>query len=120
MWWLRWPQSAAIGACSNSAKEAAQSPAPAPLPSAAATSAPVAHNQADMMFARMMIPHHQQAIQMSDTILAKQGIDARVVDLAKQIKAAQGPEIRADAGLAHPVGHAGNDAGMPGMGDMPE
>ncbi len=31
-----------------------------------------------MMFARMMIPHHQQAIQMSDMIFAKQGIDPRV------------------------------------------
>jgi len=46
------------------------------------------------MFARHMIPHHQQAIQMSDTVLAKQGIDARVVDLANTIKAAQGPEIQ--------------------------
>jgi uncharacterized protein (DUF305 family) len=41
-----------------------------------------------------MIPHHQQAIQMSDIILGKQGIDPRVVQLANQIKAAQGPEIQ--------------------------
>jgi uncharacterized protein (DUF305 family) len=46
------------------------------------------------MFAQQMIPHHQQAIQMSDIVLAKQGIDSRVVDLADQIKAAQGPEIQ--------------------------
>lgn len=41
-----------------------------------------------------MIPHHQQAIQMSDIVLAKQGIDPRVIDLANQIKAAQGPELQ--------------------------
>ena len=36
----------------------------------------------------------QQAVQMSDIILSKQGIDPRVVDLANQIKAAQGSEIQ--------------------------
>ena len=52
------------------------------------------HNQADVTFAQHMIPHHQQAIEMSDTVLAKQGIDARVIDTANRIKAAQGPEIQ--------------------------
>jgi uncharacterized protein (DUF305 family) len=52
------------------------------------------HNQADVTFAQHMIPHHQQAIEMSDTVLAKQGIDARVIDMANRIKAAQGPEIQ--------------------------
>jgi uncharacterized protein (DUF305 family) len=53
-----------------------------------------AHNDADVTFAQQMIPHHTQAIEMSDTLLAKQGIDPRVTDLANQIKAAQGPEIQ--------------------------
>lgn len=53
-----------------------------------------AHNSEDARFAQRMIPHHQQAVQMSDIILGKQGIDPRVVDLANQIKAAQGPEIQ--------------------------
>ena len=53
-----------------------------------------AFNDADVMFAQMMIPHHEQAIEMSDialdpTIGAVQGIR----DLATQIKAAQDPEI---------------------------
>ena len=39
-------------------------------------------NSADVMFVTMMIPHHEQAIQMADQILAKDGIDQRVVDLA--------------------------------------
>ncbi|WP_404473532.1 DUF305 domain-containing protein [Microbacterium aerolatum] len=49
--------------------------------------------EADEMFVTMMIPHHQQAIEMADILLAKDGADPRVVELAEQIKAAQGPEI---------------------------
>jgi uncharacterized protein (DUF305 family) len=51
------------------------------------------HNDTDAGFAQNMIPHHKQAIEMSDILLAKQGIDSRVVGMATQIKAAQGPEI---------------------------
>ncbi|HWI32465.1 MAG TPA: DUF305 domain-containing protein, partial [Microbacterium sp.] len=50
-------------------------------------------NDADILFARMMIPHHAQAVEMSDMILGKDDIDERVVELAEQIKAAQQPEI---------------------------
>ncbi len=45
------------------------------------------------MFAQQMFPHHPQAVEMGDMVLAKQGIDPSVVDLAGQIKAAQVPEI---------------------------
>lgn len=50
-------------------------------------------NDADIMFASMMMEHHAQAVDMSDTILAKDGIDERVIALAEEIKAAQQPEI---------------------------
>jgi uncharacterized protein (DUF305 family) len=65
-----------------------------------------------------MIPHHQQAVEMSDMVLAKQGIDPRVTELAKQIKAAQGPEIDTMQGW---LKQWGNPA-MPPMpsGDMPD
>ncbi|NLG55438.1 MAG: DUF305 domain-containing protein [Rhodococcus sp.] len=56
-------------------------------------SSDVAHNDADIAFAQGMLPHHEQAIVMSDIILAKADIDPRVIALAQQIKAAQGPEI---------------------------
>jgi uncharacterized protein (DUF305 family) len=62
-------------------------------PSTSASPATGPHNQADVMFAQAMIPHHQQAIEMSDIILAKDDINPQVSDLATQIKAAQGPEI---------------------------
>ncbi|KRE82091.1 DUF305 domain-containing protein [Arthrobacter sp. Soil763] len=51
------------------------------------------HNGTDTMFAQGMIPHHAQAIEMSDMMLKKQGTDAKVTALAGRIKAAQGPEI---------------------------
>lgn len=78
------------------------------------------HNDADATFARDMIPHHEQAIVMSDIILAKQGIDSRIAELATQIKAAQGPEIAtmkqwlAQWGAPAGAGHEGHDM----SGDM--
>lgn len=51
-------------------------------------------NDADIMFASMMKEHHAQAIEMSDILLSKDGVDDRVVSLAEEIKAAQEPEIR--------------------------
>ena len=52
------------------------------------------HNSADTMFAQMMLPHHEQAVIMSDLMLAKDGLDPRIEELATKIKAAQGPEIQ--------------------------
>ena len=52
-----------------------------------------AANSADFVFVSLMIPHHEQAIVMSDIVRAKEGVDERVVELAEEIKAAQGPEI---------------------------
>ena len=41
----------------------------------------------------MMIPHHEQAVAMSDMLLDKSGLNAEVKMLATQIKNAQQPEI---------------------------
>lgn len=57
------------------------------------SSAAAQFNDPDIAFVTQMIPHHQQAVEMADILLGKTGVDTRVVDLAKQIKAAQGPEI---------------------------
>ena len=65
--------------------------------SAMSTTQPTAvsaqHNAADAMFAQMMLPHHAQAVEMSDIMLAKPDIGAKITLLAKDIKAAQAPEI---------------------------
>jgi uncharacterized protein (DUF305 family) len=50
-------------------------------------------NEADVTFAQMMTPHHEQAVAMCDIILQKTGVDPKVTELANQIKAAQQPEI---------------------------
>ncbi|WP_248758982.1 DUF305 domain-containing protein [Pseudarthrobacter sp. SSS035] len=59
------------------------------------SSAPAAaeFNEADAVFAQLMIRHHAQAVEMSDLMLEKEGIPATVTGLATRIKAAQGPEI---------------------------
>ena len=73
----------------------------------------------DAMFLQMMIPHHEQAVVMSDLALSTSK-DAEVLKLAKQIKDAQAPEIikmqgwLADAGLSQDPGHSMGD-GMGGM-----
>ena len=80
----------------TSAETAAPATAAPETPSTtSASEEPIAeeHNDADVMFAQMMLPHHQQAIEMSDIILAKDDIPADVAALAEEIKAAQGPEI---------------------------
>jgi uncharacterized protein (DUF305 family) len=73
----------------NHGSSGMMSSSPAPATSAAAAG----FNDADTMFAQMMIPHHAQAVEMSDVMLKKQNIPAAVTDLATKIKAAQGPEI---------------------------
>jgi len=73
----------------------------------------------DAMFLQMMIPHHEQAVVMSDLALSTSK-DVDVLKLAKQIRDAQAPEIikmqgwLSDAGLSEDPGHSmGN--GMGGM-----
>jgi len=50
-------------------------------------------NDADLAFVQMMAPHHEQAIEMSDSLLEKTGIRLEVTALATEITEAQVPEI---------------------------
>ena len=50
------------------------------------------YSSQDIMFAEMMIPHHQQAIEMSDLAL-QNSKNPEVLAIAQQIKDAQTPEI---------------------------
>jgi uncharacterized protein (DUF305 family) len=62
-------------------------------PTASAAASPgVTFNDADVMFAQMMIPHHREAVEMA-AMAAGRAADARVKDLAVKIEAAQQPEI---------------------------
>ncbi|MEH0819136.1 MULTISPECIES: DUF305 domain-containing protein [unclassified Micromonospora] len=98
------------------------------MPGAGATAGPsasasAAFGDADVMFAQMMIPHHQQAVRMSE-LADSRARDPEVKRLAAEIKAAQAPEIATMTGWltawgrpvpsGSPSGdHA--DHGMPGM-----
>ncbi|AXI87172.1 DUF305 domain-containing protein [Streptomyces griseoincarnatus] len=86
-----------------------------------------AHNDQDVSFAQDMIPHHQQAIQMSK-MAASQASSAEVKDLAARIEKAQDPEIDTMSGWLESWGedvpssmpgmdHGGDSgsSGMPGM-----
>ncbi len=85
---------------------------------ATATSANANFNPADVMFAQMMIPHHTQAVAMSDMLLTKSGLNADVQTLATQIKAAQQPEIEQLQGWLTTWGVPTMDPSGGGMGGM--
>lgn len=72
-----------------------------------------AHNTQDVMFAQMMLPHHEQAVEMSDVLLDKgDGVDADVAALAEQITDEQRPEITTLTGWLEDWGA---DSAMSGM-----
>jgi uncharacterized protein (DUF305 family) len=80
-------------------------------------------NDADVLFAQSMIPHHEQAIEMADLALdPASGASAAVRELAARVKAAQDPEnaaLRAwlkARGKSETMDMAGHDmAAMDGM-----
>lgn len=75
------------------------------------------YSSSDIMFAQMMIPHHQQAVDMS-TLAETRTTNPEILALAQQIKNAQAPEIQQmtawleSAGAGMDMGH---DMGMDGM-----
>jgi len=77
----------------------------------------------DIMFLQMMIPHHEQAIEMSK-LAATNTTNSAVLDLAARIEAAQQPEIElmqkllSDAGQSSMPGHSMGDNGMMNESDM--
>jgi len=119
----------AAAACGDTDTTVATSPATTSA-TTSATDEAAAQNDADVMFAQMMLPHHSQAIEMSDMLLAKDNIPVEVTALAEQIKAAQGPEIEQletwleqwgeptempEGGHGMPGMDEGMDGGMEGM-----
>lgn len=61
-------------------------------PAAQTSVAPAAFNADDVAFASGMIPHHQSAVELS-ALVAGRTENPELIDLAKQISAAQEPEI---------------------------
>ncbi|MCV7512070.1 DUF305 domain-containing protein [Micrococcus luteus] len=119
------------------ASATATSSAPAATPAATDTATPSAtesatssatgsaeevsaeHNDADVMFAQMMIPHHQQAVEMSEMLLAKDDVPAEVAAFAQKVIDAQGPEIKRMNSMLTAWGQDPVDTdGMDGMEGM--
>jgi uncharacterized protein (DUF305 family) len=76
-----------------------------------------AFSGADIMFAQMMIPHHQQAVDMG-TLAETRASSPEVKALAAKIKAEQAPEITLMKGwlkTANASLDMGHDMGMGGM-----
>lgn len=81
-------------------------------------------NMSDVMFAQMMIPHHEQAVEMAE-LAAPAGASPQVQALADEIAAAQGPEIaQMEAmldrwGVSQMMDHSGHQMdGMVSEADM--
>src|SRR5918993_982582 len=71
---------AVLGGCSEPAED----------PAASTTQA---FNDADVKFAQTMVPHHEQAVEMADAVLAKSAVDPEVTAVAQRIKDTQGPQL---------------------------
>jgi uncharacterized protein (DUF305 family) len=77
-----------LGACSSSSSESDTSD------TSGSPASTTEFNDDDVMFAQMMIPHHEQAIELSDIALDPSvGSSDEVRSLASSIKSAQDPEI---------------------------
>ncbi|MGP3917294.1 DUF305 domain-containing protein [Nonomuraea sp. 10N515B] len=113
---------ALLTACGSSGDSMAghegMSSSSAPAATTAGASPSAAFNDADVTFAQMMIPHHEQAVEMAD-LAATRASDPEIKELAVKIKAAQDPEIQTMKawltgwGKAAPEGGMGHE--MPGV-----
>jgi uncharacterized protein (DUF305 family) len=81
-----------------------------------ASSAQASHNAQDVMFAQMMIAHHQQAVVMAKQATTKAS-SPQVKTLAGQIEQAQAPEIQKMTGWLTTWGASQPSEGAMHMGD---
>ena len=76
-------------------------------------------NDADVLFAQGMIPHHEQAVEMAALALdPAAGASAEIQALATQIQGAQDPEIELMAGWLQVWGQPMDMDGVDDMADM--
>ncbi|MEN3265700.1 DUF305 domain-containing protein [Pseudonocardia sp.] len=109
-----------LAGCGTSTTPAAPGAATTTTATATAVAPAAAHNDADVAFVQGMIPHHAQAISMSQ-LADQRASNPQVKQLATQIAQAQGPEIQQMQAMlgswglpAQPTGAAGM-SGMNGM-----
>src|SRR6476620_2066790 len=112
-----------LSSCSTSASDSH-----ADHPQTVITGQPAGYNVDDVAFATNMIPHHQQAVNLS-AMVPNRSTNAGLVGLANQISAAQQPEINImkvflvqwnenpDTNSGH-AGHGSTTQGMVDAGTM--
>lgn len=76
-----------------------------------------AYSDDELMFAQMMIPHHEQAVTMSELAL-ENTTNPDVLALATAIRDAQGPEITQMQSWLDDSNYSGTHAGHMDMGGM--
>ena len=76
-----------------------------------------AYSDDELMFASMMIPHHEQAVTMSELAL-ENTTNPDVIALATAIRDAQGPEIKQMQSWLDQSDYSGTHAGHMDMGGM--
>lgn len=79
--------------------------------------ASIAHTDDELMFASMMIPHHIQAVTMSELALAN-STNTEIISLATAIRDAQAPEIKQMQSWLDQSNYSGTHAGHMDMGGM--
>jgi uncharacterized protein (DUF305 family) len=108
-----------LAACGSTTANSPEASAPAGTSAAVAQTVGEA-TDADISFAQLMIPHHQQAVEMADLALARE-TSPEVKELAEQIQGAQDPEIQMMSGWLEAWGapmEMGDDHGSHDMGGM--
>jgi len=75
------------------------------------------HTDDELMFAQMMIPHHSQAVIMSELALANTN-NPEILSLATAIRDAQAPEIAQMQSWLEQSDYSGTHAGHMDMGGM--
>jgi uncharacterized protein (DUF305 family) len=76
-----------------------------------------AYTDDELMFAQMMIPHHSQAVTMSELALAN-STNTEIISLATAIRDAQAPEIKQMQSWLDQSDYSGTHAGHMDMGGM--
>ena len=98
-------------ACSNDADLSNTDKGSATTTAGAGAGLPTGVNAADVAFAQKMIPHHQQAVEMSKAVLDR-GKNTEVRQLAEQIAGAQDPEVNTMKGWLTSWGQPPADSTM--------
>jgi uncharacterized protein (DUF305 family) len=111
-----------LSSCTSTASDGHTDHQPSDTP--AITGQPAGYNADDVAFATNMIPHHQQAVEMT-ALVPNRSTNPELIALAQQISAAQQPEIETmkvflvqwNENPDTNSGHGGHGDAMQGMVD---